>query len=294
MAILEDDVIDIVGGNVSGGGGPPTTIGDPGPPPTGLPGPPPDPGTGGRGNQPRMPDAPIYDPNTPIYARPDTRFEQRGIDQNSIDSYIDPSQTMQGLLTGLLQSGNPLLELARAQNARGYNSRGLLNSAGKVAGGTLATMTKAIDITAPDAALYGDMAKMQQKADQDAALNTQVAGYEHNKELLRGDISSALTKQEYEGNVELQKMNNAAQMQRIQLDNQWKRTINFDNLDAQAQQGMLQIAATLGAELTGGIERILRDTNIEDKTAAIAALMDVYQSQMNTAAAIAGLTLTWN
>ena len=245
---------------------------------------------------PLVPNSPIYDPNLPVYAAP-TGLEDpnAGITQNPVNSYIDPNQaTVEGRTAGILASGNQLTELAKADNARDYQASGLLNSANAVAGGTLASMREARAIATPDAALYGDMSKMQQKTDQDAALNNQVASLENQANKNSASLSASLTTHEQGGQAELQKAVDAAQLQRVEFDNMWKQQINYDQMDAADRTALLGVSQTIGAELTGGIERVMRDTNIEDKEAAIASLMTTYQSQMTTAASIVGLELTWD
>jgi hypothetical protein len=56
----------------------------------------------------------------------------------------------------------------------------------------------------------------------------------------------------------------------------------------------MSASGQMGQELTGSIERILRDTNITNKTDAISALMTQYKAQLNTIAAMAGTTLVWS
>lgn len=238
-----------------------------------------------------------YDPDLPVYAEPeDTEFQPVDIaEHKDVGQYVDPSlATVEGRTTNLMQSGNPLLQVAKADTARTYNSRGLLNSGGAATGGTTAMLRTAAEIATPDALLYGQMAQAEQKTDQDAAINNQVSQLEQNTELLRGRVSGALTTQELGGQVEIQKMSDAAQLQRIEVDNQWKQAINWDNIDAADKQALEQVSATFGESLTGGIERVIRDSNVENKTDAISALMTTYQSQMSTAAAIVGIQLEWS
>ena len=68
----------------------------------------------------------------------------------------------------------------------------------------------------------------------------------------------------------------------------------MDQMDAEDSKNLMAVSAQLGVELTGGIERMLRDTNITDKTAAVEALMTTYRSQLTTAAAIVNIPLVWS
>lgn len=240
------------------------------------------------------PTTPDYDPDLPVYAEPETNAPQAGIEQKSVSDYINPeTMTVQGRTTALLKEGSPLLEMARSDATRQFNSRGLLNTGQAVSAGTQATMREARETVTPDAALYGNMAQMQQKTDSDAAINQQVSSLEHQKNLNSAKLSAALTTQEQGGQVEMQKLSDNAQMQRVEIDNMWKSNLNWDTMEQQDRSALLSVSQTVGAELTGGIERVLRDVNIENKTEAIEALMANYKSQMTTAASIVQLNLTW-
>lgn len=238
-----------------------------------------------------------YDPDIPVYAQPeDTEYQGVGITpQKSAGEYVDPATaTVEGRVGGILATGNALTRIEEQNALRAANARGLLNTRGAVQAGRTAAIGKAIEIARPDAQLYGDMAKMSQKADQDAAINRQVGEIEHNRYLLNARLSAALTTQEQKGQVEYQKLTDNAQMQRIEVDNQWKQMINYENLDSGEQQALLGVSQVFGDSLTGGIERLLRDTNISNKTDAISALMTQYQTQMSTAGAIVNIPLVWS
>jgi hypothetical protein len=211
------------------------------------------------------------------------------------DTYLDPAKaTVEGRVTNLMSAPNELLQQAKALSNEDYQSRGLMLSGGGVQAGTGAMMGKALEIATPDAALYGNMALNTQRSTEDAALNNQLAQIEKAKSQNNARISGQLTELEQKGQQELQKLSDTAQMQRLDVDNQWKQSINFDQLDAEEAKALMGVAATLGAELTGGIERILRDPNITNKTSATNALMTQYRTQLSTAAAIVGIKLKWS
>lgn len=263
------------------------------PPPPATPPPATPPPPAGAGNP--APDTPNYDPSKPVYAEPENNFDNVDVELKNGADYVDPStSTVEGRISKMMSEGNPLLELARFDNDRKFQARGLMDSAQGVAGGTLAMLRAATEIATPDAALYGDMAKMQQKGDIDAAMNNQVAGLENQRNIMNARLSAALQEMDYGQKVELQKLVDTAQLQRVEVDNKWKQRINYDNLTSNERTAMLGVAQALGQELTGGIERILRDTNISDKTSAVQALMATYESQMTTAASIVSLKLKWS
>lgn len=209
--------------------------------------------------------------------------------------YIDPkTATVEGRVTNLLSAPNELLKAAQAGSDVAYNRRGLLNSGGAVQAGTGAMIDKAIQIATPDAALYGSLAQTGYKAKTDSQLNNQLADIERQKSLNNARLTAALTKQDLYGKEELQRMVDTAMMQRLEVDNQWKDAMNVDSLNADARKTLAASMASMGSELQGSIERVLRDTNITNKTAAIDTLYTKYKSNAQTTAAVLGINLTWS
>lgn len=236
-----------------------------------------------------------YDPTLPVYAAPDSTYQNVDVQQQPTDTYIDPSKaTVEGRVTGLLSSGNPLLTQAQTYGQKTANTRGLLNSSMGVQAATGAVMDKAISIATPDAQLYGNSALSAQNADQTVAQNNQLGAIDTQKAQLSGKISGALATQNAGDQIELQKLQSNAALQQSEVDNQWKQQLNWDSLDASNQQALEGVQSTFGTALTGGIERIMRDTNVTNKTDAIQALMTQYQTQMTTAASIVNIDLNWS
>lgn len=234
-----------------------------------------------------------YDPLLPVYAQPET--QQTATPLEEIPEPVIPEKaTVSGQLKGILEEGSPVLRAAQAQSDYAYNARGLLQSQGGVRAGTAAVIDKALQIATPDATLYGNIAQTTQKAKTDAALNNQLANIELKKSKNNALIAGEFTKQEQAGRYELQKLADTAQIQRLEIDNQWKDMFNMDQMDTEEARSLLSVQGQLGADLTGGIERMLRDTNVTNKTEAIDALMTQYRAQMSTAAAIVGIELDWS
>jgi len=210
-------------------------------------------------------------------------------------SYINPSTgTVEGRVAGILAADSPVMQSARTKAAQQYARRGLLQSQGGVAAGEAAVIDKAIQIAQPDAALYGSLAQSRQKAGLEASVNQQLAEIEKRKYETNALITGSLAQQEQAGKQNLQTMADSAVTQRIQLENQWKDYLQAEQLDSAETQSVMQAAGAMGTQLSGSIERLLRDTNITDKTSAIDALMTQYKSQLNTVAAVAGITLEWS
>ena len=235
-----------------------------------------------------------YDPNLPVYAEPQTANPTTQLGQlPSNASYVDENNTVQGRMTGLLADDSDYMKLNVAKATAASNARGLLNTSMAGQAGRAAAINAALPIAQQDAGLFGDMSKRSQQTTEDSMLNNQLAGIEYQKSLNNARITGALTQQEQAGQAEIQKLADTAQMQRLEVDNKWKELINFDQMDSEEAKSLLQVSSSLGAELTGGIERLLRDPNIADKTAAAEALMTNYRAQMDTAAAMVNIKLTW-
>jgi hypothetical protein len=241
-----------------------------------------------------------YNPELPVYAAPDTQFSNVALPDGAIqspESQVNPANTVEGRATGMLATGNQFLQAAQAASNRTMNSRGLLNSSMAASAGTKAAIETAIPIATADSAMFGDMEKQNNQARNDSALNNQVANLEYQKSLNNAAITGALTTQEAQKSFEMQKMQDNAQMQRIEIDNAFKAQANLDSLDSNERNALISTSAAMSSEMMGSIERIMRDTNIEGATAkqaAIDAVIKNYRANLTTAGAIVGLNLTWS
>ncbi len=220
-----------------------------------------------------------YDPSQPVYVAPPTAHQDVALN-------ADPAKaTVRGQMTGILSSGSDYMKLNEAKGLAMANRRGLINSSIAIETARKAAIDAdaVLPMASQDAKLYGN-----------AATNNQISSLDYEKSVNNAFLTGSLTGQDYAGKYEMQKISNNAQLQRLNIDNQWKREINFDQLDVAKQRSLVGMQQQIGAQLTGGIERIMRDPNISDKTSAISALMANYKSQISTAAAVLGLDLTWN
>jgi len=211
------------------------------------------------------------------------------------ESYIKPGlATVEGRVENLIRTDNPLTQAAAAAAERKYQAKGLLQSSGAVQAGVGAAMEQAVQIATPDAALYGGLAQQRQRTDLETSVNNQLAEIERKKFENNALITASLSSQDISGKKELQTLADTAAKERIQLENEWKDYLSQSQYDTAETQALMQSAGAMGQELTGSIERLLRDTNIVNKQDAIAALMAQYKAQLNTVAATAGITLEWD
>jgi len=84
--------------------------------------------------------------------------EIKGFTPGSVAS----NQTIQGQMSGLLDSNNPLLKRAKTKAAQAANSRGLLNSSMGVQAGEEAVLTAALPIAQFDATQFSNQSKLNQ------------------------------------------------------------------------------------------------------------------------------------
>ena len=237
-----------------------------------------------------------YFTQTPGYTLPKGQLTQADPTKvPSDESYIKPGlATVEGRVENLLKKDSPLLQAATAKAEQLYNKRGLLQSSGAVQAGTAAAIEQATQIATPDAALYGNMTQQRQRTGLEASVNNQLAEIERKKFENNALITASLSSQDIAGKKSLQTLADNAATQRLQLENEWKDYLSQSQYDTAETQALMQSAGAMGQELTGSIERLLRDTNIVNKQDAIAALMVQYKAQLNTVAATAGIVLNWS
>ena len=75
---------------------------------------------------------------------------------------VASNQTVQGQMSGIMDSGNPLLARAKTKAAQAANQRGLLNSSMGVQAGEEAMLTAALPMAQFDATQYSNQAKLNQ------------------------------------------------------------------------------------------------------------------------------------
>lgn len=242
-----------------------------------------------------------YDPNLPVYAQPETQAPSATVDPNKLQqqtaNIVDQERgTVAGQMRGLLAENSPYLQVARTGALQTAAGRGLLNSSIAAGAGEEAAIKQALPIAQQDAQTYADIGKQNAKTISDSLLNLQVGQLEHQQSLAKGEITGALTTQEAQKQFELQRISEAGQLQRQEIENAMKAVLQDDQLESTERQQLSQIIGNMGNEALGAVERILRDTNIEAnaKQSAIDAVMSNYRANSSTAGAIFGLNLSWS
>ena len=241
-----------------------------------------------------------YDPNLPVYAQPETQAPSATVDPDKLQqqtaNIVDQERgTVAGQMRGLLAENSPYLQVARTGALQTAAGRGLLNSSIAAGAGEEAAIKQALPIAQQDAQTYADIGKQNAKTISDSLLNLQVGQLEHQKSLANAKITGALTTQEAAKQFETQRISEAGQLQRQEIENAMKAVLQDDQLESAERQQLSQVVGSMGNEALGAVERILRDTNIEAgaKQAAIDAVMSNYRANASTAGAVFGLNLKW-
>lgn len=241
-----------------------------------------------------------YDPNLPVYAQPETQAPSATVDPDKLQqqtaNIVDQERgTVAGQMRGLLAENSPYLQVARTGALQTAAGRGLLNSSIAAGAGEEAAIKQALPIAQQDAQTYADIGKQNAKTISDSLLNLQVGQLEHQKSLANAKITGALTTQEAAKQFETQRISEAGQLQRQEIENAMKAVLQDDQLESAERQQLSQVVGSMGNEALGAVERILRDTNIEAgaKQAAIDAVMRNYRANASTAGAVFGLNLKW-
>ena len=242
-----------------------------------------------------------YDPKLPVYAQPETQAPSATVEPNKLQqqtaNIVDQERgTVAGQMRGLLAENSPYLQVARTGAMQTAAGRGLLNSSMAAGAGEEAAIRQALPIAQQDAQTYADLGKQNAKTISDSLLNLQVGQLEHQKNLANAKITGALTTQEAQKQFETQRISEAAQLQRQEIENAMRAVLHDDQLESAERQQLSQVIGSMGNEALGAVERILRDTNIEAgaKQAAIDAVMRNYRANSSTAGAIFGLNLRWS
>ncbi len=201
------------------------------------------------------------------------------------DDYVPEQATVRGQVKGILQEGSPLLQTAQTRAKHESAQRGLLNTSMASTAGTKAAIDTALQIATPDAQTYKEASARKQTTDYQGSLNEQQAKLQMQNTLQQAVATGDINKQQ-------------AVIKNIQDTQQAKITALLDRekLDAGLRQTLMQDIGTAGSALTTSIEYILRDPDLdaEAKTAGIQVMTERYEANVDTAAALAGVELTWS
>ena len=241
---------------------------------------------------------------------------------------VDPSQTVEGRMEGLLSNESKYMQAARKNAERTANSRGLLNSAMAAGAGEAEAIKAALPIAQQDAQTYANLLGTAQEGGIQSTLSSQESGqdlikqaqqYEHMAQLYeqQGDIESALSAQQH-----AQTLTQQAEAAQTQGEWDWQlglqqRETDRINTDAQAKWDQLDLDKRINLELTqidsnmrqaladdiAGIQKlymeqytnVMRDPELDagSRDAAKQSLERMVRGMTNNAAETYGITLNW-
>lgn len=178
------------------------------------------------------------------------------------------TDTVQGQLTGLLDTNSDYMKQAQTQAQQASNKRGLLNSSMAATAGQAAAIQSALPIAQQDAKTYADQnranttaqnsflagqqnfgfdtAKAQQQFDLQSGRDAQLYDYDINKLNTQADLQTQLDSQKYQ--AELDRDLQASQLDLAQNQSQHQQEIEKYYLQAvsQARQAASSDAALIG------------------------------------------------
>ncbi len=195
-----------------------------------------------------------------------------------VEPYVPGQEdTVEGRMSGILNSGSDYLKAARKAGERQAHSKGLLNSSMAVEAGETAAIKAALPIAQQDSQSIVNANLESSLVREKAAASSDLSAQESQQAL-------ALDNQQQEG---------ANLRQAIELE--WKDKISMAELSSQEKIALANSMATLGDNFQAKLAGIQVDPNIDDdaKTTSIADLQGVYRANLQSLASIYGVAISW-
>ena len=204
--------------------------------------------------------------------------------------------TVEGRMEGLLSSSSPYIKRARTGAKQQAASRGLLNSSIAAGAGEAAAIDAALPIAQQDAS-----------AENQFGLADLQAGHTQDTLRTEAELKSGLMGEEagYTSTLASEKAGYATDLATLQAG--FEKDILQTNYDFESQLKQMEFTSDevkaigssvtlLGQTLSDKVAQIQTDTTLDTdaKTTIIEQLQDMYQSQLNSVAAIYGVPITWS
>ena len=217
--------------------------------------------------------------------QPDTNWANGNLDIKDSGVFYTPAQkegaTVAKNLEGLLASGSPYIEAARAGAQRQANSRGLLNSTMAATAGEKAGIEAALPIAQQDAGF------MQQQE-----LNTQQGEIQRGLYETQGNISERLA----QGGYDQEKVIKQMDMDWNQVDLQARMDVEYDRMDADNKQKFNELSNMISEDYMNDYIEIMLNPNFrepEDRQRAFDILSENTKRRYEMAGAVSNVDLTW-
>jgi hypothetical protein len=234
--------------------------------------------------------APTEDPITTHnqdFGRGDLRIEDDGVFYTP-----PPKATVEGRLSGLLASGSPYIETAKAGAQRQAHSRGLLNTTMAATAGEKAGIESALPIATQDAGYFQNLGLQKQQGEIQKGL------YE-----TQGDISSRLSKQQYEQERGLTGIRQEHEMALKDADIEWNKVdlesrmqVEYDRMAQENKDKFNELANAISEDYMNDYIEIMLNPNFktqEDRLAAINVLNENTRKRYEMAGVVSEVDLTW-
>ena len=194
------------------------------------------------------------------------------------------SETVQGRLTGLLESGSPYVTAAEEGAKRYAQSRGMLNTTMAGTGGRKAAIESALPIASQDAATFAESGLLSQRYGQDVGLVRE-------QELASGRLST----QDATEALELSKQQETATTLRQETELAVTQSMNAMDLTSSENRALGSAVTVLGQDLMGKIANIQAspDLSPEAKTTIVQGLNASYIATVNSISSIYGVQIEW-
>jgi hypothetical protein len=191
-----------------------------------------------------------------------------------------PADTVEARLTGLLSSGSPYLESARARAQQESNARGLLNSTMAATAGEKAAIESALPIATQDASYFQELERQKQQAGLQSGL------YEK-----QGEISSKLSAQTHTQEMAKQ----SVEMEWNKIDLQARMDVETARLDQANKELFNNTLNSISQDYMTDYMEILSDPNMDPASRQVAAdvLTQNTKQRISLAGQIGGVQLTW-
>lgn len=194
----------------------------------------------------------------------------------------NPNETVEGRLSGILNSNSDYIKASEAAAQRQANSRGLLNSTMAATAGRKAAIESALPIASQDAGYFQQKGLQQQQGDIQKGL------YE-----TQGDITSKLQSEKFDQDMALKQ----ADIEWNKLDLEARMQVEYDRLDQQNKDRFDATTSDISESYMRDFLEILANPNFAtpaDKQAALNVLNEITKQRYAVAGQIAGVELDWS
>lgn len=200
----------------------------------------------------------------------------------------DPASTQQQI-TGLLGSGNPYVEAARARGERGAHSRGLLNSSIAGQAGEAAAIESAFPIASQDAKFHQDMETLSRQGEIQSRLAGEQYGYDVGRIGAQETASSRLSAQDAAQQQEFERF-------RSEAETLMRESLAETQLSSDERRLFAEQVNQLGQQFLTEANNVQRDPEVthSEKALVIKSLQDAYYAQLESLAAIYGIEVDWS